>query len=149
AASQELVAALLEMHGVGLVRILDLLAQAGDPGRKLLDAFTQDGLLASLLLLHGLHPDDFQTRIERALDRVRPLLRAHQGDVELLDTSGGVVRLRWHAGCHTCPSTAASLEQAIQDALYESVPDLVALEIERMEQSAPDARLIALPLIDT
>ena len=51
--------------------------------------------MASLLLVHGLHPYSVETRVEQALASVRPYLGSHGGDVELLGVSDdGLVRLR-------------------------------------------------------
>ena len=147
AASQELIGALLEMHGVALAKILDVLARPGGVGRDLVDAFVRDDLIASLLLLHGLHPDDLATRVRRALDRVRPFLQSHQRDVELLDVRDGVVRLRMTGSCNACSGTVATLEQAIQQAVYEAAPDLTGLEVEGVERSTPAASPFSLPLI--
>ena len=61
----------------------------------LLDRLADDELVASLLLVHGLHPTTSTTRVERALDGVRPYLGSHGGDVELL----GVDRRRASCGC--------------------------------------------------
>ena len=58
------------------------------------DAVARDDLVASLLLVHGLHPHDVTTRVRTALDSVRPYLESHGGDVDLLDIHGSVVRLR-------------------------------------------------------
>ena len=68
------------------------MAVAADPA--LVDAFVADDLVASLLLVHGLHPHDVDRRIEDALDSVRPYLGSHGGDVNLLGVDGDVVRLR-------------------------------------------------------
>ena len=50
----------------------------------MLDRLVADPLVESLLLLHGLHPLDVDTRIQRALDNVRPYLGSHAGGVEYL-----------------------------------------------------------------
>ena len=46
-----------------------------------------DDLVASLLLVHGLHPHDAHRRVSDALDRVRPYLGSHGGDVDLLEVT--------------------------------------------------------------
>jgi hypothetical protein len=61
-AARELCAAVLEIHGRGLARILDLVAAAGEPGRTLAAAFLKDDLLASLLALHDLHASAWEPR---------------------------------------------------------------------------------------
>ena len=79
----------------------------------------------SLLVVHGLHPDDVGTRVERALDGVRPYLGSHGGDVELLGvTDDGVVRLRLLGSCDGCPSSSVTLTLAVENAIQEAAPEV-------------------------
>jgi Fe-S cluster biogenesis protein NfuA len=99
-----------------------------------------------LLLLYGLHPLDFDSRVRQALDQVRPYLRSHGGDVELLDTTGGVVRLRMQGSCHGCPSSAMTLQSAIEEAIYAKAPDLTALEVEGVTKQPAEDRSTFVPV---
>lgn len=74
----------MESYGAGLARMLEVIDETGGMNPTLLDRLAVDDLVASLLLLHGLHPYDVETRITRALERVRPYLASHGGDVKLL-----------------------------------------------------------------
>ena len=47
-------------------------------------ALADDVVVGSLLVLHDLHPDDVDTRIQAALDRVRPYLGSHAGGIDYL-----------------------------------------------------------------
>ena len=47
-----------------------------------------DGVVGSLLLIHGLHPVPLEERVTGALDEVRPYMKSHGGDVELLGDRG-------------------------------------------------------------
>src|ERR1700733_11374452 len=91
--AEELLRLVSDLYGAGLARAVEL-ARERDAG--LVDAFVGDDLLASLLLVHGLHPKDLIRRVEEALAQVRPFLAGHGGDVELLDIdeSAGAIRLR-------------------------------------------------------
>src|SRR5262245_3897200 len=80
----EIVRSLMDFHGAGLDRIMEIVHKAGEAGQPIMDSFIRDDLIASLLLLYGLHPVDFDTRVRQALDGVRPYLRSHGGDFELL-----------------------------------------------------------------
>src|SRR5262249_27957987 len=124
ARTREIVQALLDLHGAGLERILEHVASAGDPGLGVIDALGRDDVVGGLLLLYGLHPVDLETRVRQGLDAVRPYLRSHGGSVELLGVTEGVVRLRLLGGCDSCPSSARTLEAAIEDAIYVRAPDV-------------------------
>jgi Fe-S cluster biogenesis protein NfuA len=130
AQAREIVQALLDFHGAALADLIGHIAAAGTPGRAILEAMARDELVSSVLLLYGLHPHDLDARVARALDRVRPQLRGHGGDVELLGIAGGVVRLRMQGSCHGCPSSSATLRQTIETAIYEAAPDVAAIEVE-------------------
>ena len=75
----ELVTLLMDVHGAALRRMLDLVAKSGPAGGAAITAFADDPLVASLLLLYGLHPSDLQARVLQALEKARPLLRGHGG----------------------------------------------------------------------
>ncbi|MGW0021363.1 NifU family protein [Rhodococcus sp. NPDC003382] len=124
--AEDLVREVLDLYGAGLTRILDAIAVY--PGA--VDAVARDDLVASLLLVHGLHPHDVTTRVRTALDSVRPYLESHGGDVDLLDIHGSVVRLRLLGNCRGCPSSAATLELTVRDAVRAAAPEITELDVE-------------------
>jgi len=130
AKTREIVQGLMDLHGTVLERMLDHVAASQQAGTELIDSLAQDDLIASLLLLYGLHPLDLQTRVREALDKVRPYLHSHGGNVELLSVEDGVVRLRLQGSCHGCPSSAATLKSTIEEAITEKAPDAAAIEVE-------------------
>ena len=91
---REAVQAILDLHGAGLERILSHLEAAGEAGAAARDACVGDEIVGGLLLLHGLHPLGLEARVLQALEQVRPFLRSHGGNVELLSLTDGVIRLR-------------------------------------------------------
>ncbi|HTW95049.1 MAG TPA: NifU family protein [Tepidisphaeraceae bacterium] len=126
--TRQIVQALMDMHGAALEKILDGIA-AG-PGVGLIEALAADPLVGSLLLLYGLHPVELEIRVGEALEKVRPYLHSHGGNVELLGIADGVVRLRLQGSCHGCPSSAATLKQTIEQAILEKAPDAAGIEVE-------------------
>jgi Fe-S cluster biogenesis protein NfuA/nitrite reductase/ring-hydroxylating ferredoxin subunit len=123
-AADELAAALVALYGDALERILEL---GGDELRERLAA---DDDLGGLLLAHGLHPVDLETRVRRALDEVRPYLESHGGDIELLGIEDGVARLRLQGSCDGCAASAATLEGAVEQVLRDAAPDLAGMDVE-------------------
>ncbi|MET9735602.1 hypothetical protein ABZZ79_34745 [Streptomyces sp. NPDC006458] len=127
-AAEELVRSLMDFYGSGLARILQLLSATltapGEPAARLLG----DELVASLLVLHDLHPEDRDTRIRRALDSVPGQ------DLEVLgfDQDTGLLRLRAAAasgGCG-CGSGADGAREAVEAALACFAPEVGAVDIE-------------------
>lgn len=114
--AQALMEAVLELHGAGLERIMELTFDAGEPGMALIRRFAGDGLVSSLLLLHGLHPDDIETRVQHVLGKLN-------GQAELSGVFEGVVRVRLNgSGC--------GLKDSVEAAIREAVPDAVDIVVE-------------------
>ncbi|HEX4000308.1 MAG TPA: NifU family protein [Pirellulales bacterium] len=133
----KLVELLLEVHGAGLNRMMELTCDSAAGGDPLIAGFAADPLVASLLLLHGLHPLDFETRVRKALDEVRPYLQSHKGNVELLGVDDGVIRLRLDGSCNGCPSSSLTLKLAIEEALAQHAPDAAGLTVEGVVPAKP------------
>ncbi|SOX53123.1 hypothetical protein MAAFP003_1793 [Mycobacterium ahvazicum] len=131
--AQQLVREVVGLYGAGLERIV-LYLLAGDPA--LAERLATDDLVASLLLVHGLHPHDVHRRVCDALDRVRPYLGSHGGDVDLLGIAGGTVRLAFTGSCKSCPSSAVTLELAVQDAVRAAAPEISAIEVVTAQPAA-------------
>jgi Fe-S cluster biogenesis protein NfuA/nitrite reductase/ring-hydroxylating ferredoxin subunit len=127
---EELTAALVQMYGIGLERIVDGLRGAGEEGTRLAVRLAEDPLVATLLLIHDLHPVPLAERVQGALDSVRPYMESHGGDVELLSLHDGVAAIRLQGSCSDCSASSATLELAIKQALEEAAPDLDSLEVE-------------------
>src|SRR6476469_7977553 len=109
ALADELVCALVELYGEGLRRIMETLDGAGDAAAPVRDALVEDGVVASLLLVHDLYPITLEDRVGDALESVRPYMESHGGDVELLGIEDGVARLRLEGSCRGCPASSATL----------------------------------------
>ena len=131
---QELLQLVMDLHGAGLERMLELIRAAGDEGESVVQKMARDEFVASLLILYGLHPVGLDARLAQGLDKARSRLRAHEGDVELLSMEDGVVRLRLHANGHGCGSTAQALKELVEEAVYQAAPDVTALIIEGAEE---------------
>jgi len=123
--AEELVGLLVEFYGAGLARILELLdEQAVAP-------LLADKMVAGLLVLHDLHPQSTEERVLAALERVRPYLGSHAGDVEYLGLDpDGTVRLRLAGSCDGCPSSALTVKMAIEKGIEDVAPEVTKVEVE-------------------
>lgn len=128
ARAEELVREVIELYGAGLTRII-----AAIDDRVLADRLAADDLVGSLLLVHGLHPHGVAERVAQALDAVRPYLSSHGGDVRLLGIDNSVVRLAFSGSCRSCPSSAVTLELAVQDAVRTAAPEIRSVEAVAMQ----------------
>ncbi|MFD9353380.1 hypothetical protein [Streptomyces sp. NPDC060031] len=122
AAAEELVRALMDFYGAGLARLLERLGSG--PLAPALD----DELVASLLTLHGLHPEDTRTRIGRAL-------RAAGDPAEVVgfDEATGELRLRPGAagtGCGCGSGGPGAALRSVEEALACFAPEVTRVETE-------------------
>jgi hypothetical protein len=119
---RRLVEALLEYQGAALERMLELIRESGPHGAAVIQSFAHDDLVASLLLLHGFHPEDFETRVRRAVDNLP--------NVELAGTADFRIRVR-------AVSSGGVSRQAIEEALYAAAPEAAGIEIDGLETGPP------------
>lgn len=141
--AEELMSTILQLYGTGLERILDGVLAAGPDGARIAEGLAEDPLVATLLLIHDLHPVPLKERVQRALDSVRPYMDSHGGNVELLSLQDGIARIRLQGSCSDCSASSVTLELAIKQALEDAAPDLEGLEVEGV---APQIEGLALPL---
>jgi Fe-S cluster biogenesis protein NfuA/nitrite reductase/ring-hydroxylating ferredoxin subunit len=128
--AEELVSTVVQMYGFGLERIVGAMMTAGGEGERIAVSLTDDPLVATLLLIHDLHPVPLGDRVQAALDSVRPYMESHGGGVELLGLENGVARIFLRGSCSDCSASSVTLELAIKQALEEAAPDLEGLEVQ-------------------
>lgn len=135
-AAKMLVHLLMDLHGRGLERSLEIIFGSDRTGSQLIDELGQDSLVGSLLVLYGLHPDDLPTRVERKLEQTRAKLQKMGAEATLVAIEGGNVRVHLRVNGHTCGSTKQSVRAVVEDALYEAAPDLTSLSVEGLDPPA-------------
>ena len=137
-AAQELVRAVIELHGVALVDLLAIVDEAGaQPADTLPLRFAANPRVGGLLLLHGLHPQDLITRARHAVEHLRPFLGVRGVRADFVDAHDGMVRVRVTAsGQKTRRPPAAEIRQEIEDAVMAAAPDAAGLAIEGLEATS-------------
>jgi Fe-S cluster biogenesis protein NfuA len=144
ASAKALVQLLLDLHGTGLERVMEVVAKNGESGQRTIDDLGRDPLVSSLLVLYGLHPLDLESRVAEAVEKVQPKVRKGGGELNLLSNEGGVVRLQLQVTGHACGSTGKTLKTIVEDALYEAAPDLNQLLIEGLEEQSSSSGFVPL-----
>jgi Fe-S cluster biogenesis protein NfuA/nitrite reductase/ring-hydroxylating ferredoxin subunit len=130
--AEQLVREVVELYGAALSRVVQIAAEH-DPA--VVEVCATDDLVASLMLVHNLHPHDVHRRVADALDSVRPYLGSHGGDVELLEITGTTARLKFAGSCQSCPSSAVTLELTVEDAVRSAAPEIISIEVVAAEPS--------------
>jgi Fe-S cluster biogenesis protein NfuA len=69
-----------------------------------------------------------ETRIEAALERIRPAIRRDGGDVWLIKVEDGIAYVQMIGACGGCPASNATLKGGIEAVVREDVPEIRAVE---------------------
>jgi Fe-S cluster biogenesis protein NfuA len=129
--AEELVRLLMELYGSGLERLMELVTEKDG---ALVDRIVEDQLLASLLVLHGLHPVPVEQRVNEALEKVRK----YAGPVNLIGFDDqGVAHLVLEHSPQGCPSTAITVKNAVEKAVLDAAPELAGVVLEGIVAPAP------------
>ncbi|HXO60733.1 MAG TPA: NifU family protein [Candidatus Acidoferrales bacterium] len=135
--AKDLVQALMALHGACLERMLEVVGHSAESGKSIIDTFARDGVVKSVLLLYGLHPVDVKTRVLEALEKMRPSMRLHAGTVSFVGIDQvGMVTLRMEGKSEGCGSSASALKQAVEQAIYDSAPDISGIIMEGFVEKA-------------
>jgi Fe-S cluster biogenesis protein NfuA len=135
--AEECIRLVTDLYGAGLNNVMELIVDSGDV--VLLDKVVKNGLVHNLLVLHGLHPFELSSRIDAALDSVRPYLASHGGDVEVLevDEEAGAITIRLLGSCDGCPSSAVTLKMAVEDAIRQAAPEVAHIIVDGYVDAVP------------
>ncbi len=116
----------LDLHEAGLAQVMGVLDPGLRPPAALTADIAHDHLVASVLLIHGLHPEPVRDRLERLLDELRrssePVATVR---VVALDHDG--VHLRVDGASE---NDAYRLRLTVERALADRMPDLTAVHID-------------------
>ena len=63
-------------------------------------------------------------KIEEVLNQIRPNLARDGGNVELVDATDGIVKVRLTGACGGCPMASMTLKNGVERALKEQVPEV-------------------------
>ena len=128
--ARALVQAVLDIHRVGLGRVLALAAATDG----LVDELCRDQAVALLLALHDLHPRSVETRVRAAVEEVQPQLLEVGVALELAGVTDDSARVRVKAAGPLRTSQAA-IRTAVEGAIGRSAPEIAVVEIDGLDPS--------------
>jgi Fe-S cluster biogenesis protein NfuA len=67
-------------------------------------------------------------RVQTVINKIRPMLQADGGDVELVDVEDGVVKVRLQGACAGCPMSQMTLKNGIEKFLKKEIPEVKSVE---------------------
>ena len=68
--------------------------------------------------------NDLKQSVEQALAKIRPMLQRDGGDIELVEVTDGIVKVRLTGACKGCPMSQMTLKQGVEKLLMKEVPGL-------------------------
>ncbi len=141
-----LIQPVVELHREALERVIEIVRQSG--GQHVIDKFANDELLGDLLRGYELIPsEEIEKRVQLALEKARPMLQGHGGDVELVEMRGRVAVIQLTGSCHGCASSLITLTRGVEATLFEHVPDLRGVEVVGVTTPALPTGAKWLPLV--
>lgn len=63
-----------------------------------------------------------QQQVEKALEKIKPMLQRDGGDVDLVGVEGTIVKVRLRGACHGCPMSQMTLKAGIERIIKQEVP---------------------------
>jgi len=63
-------------------------------------------------------------KVEAVLNQIRPSLARDGGDVELVEATDGIVKVRLTGACGGCPMASMTLKHGVERVLKEQVPEV-------------------------
>ena len=135
ASARELVRLLMSLYGAGLSRVLEIVRTESGGPQAVLDRLAADPLLSSLLVLHDLHPQPVERRVNQALEGLRPHLPVDT-QVTVVAIDDGSVRLKVERRAARS-ADGGSIRSAIERAIQEAAPEIATVHVD-----GPDATLI-------
>jgi Fe-S cluster biogenesis protein NfuA len=131
AVAQELLQAVIELHGIALERVLDVVGDVPS-GDAALARIASDDLVSGVLSLHGIHPVAMEARVSAAIEKVKPYLRSHGGDVELASVEGDTIHVRLQGTCGSCSSSSETMKSHVEEAIFDAAPEVQHVVAESM-----------------
>lgn len=128
-AARELVQLVMELHGAGLERVLEILRSNGEAGQSVLGSLGRDEMVSSLLVLYGLHPLSLEERVHQAIEKANRQMRSRSATVELADLEDGALHLNLKANGH-----GPALKEVVEAAIWQAAPDITSLVIDGAEE---------------
>lgn len=124
--AEALVSLLVEFYGAGLERLVALVAREPS-GDLIIRRLAQDELLASLFVLHGIHPVPVEERVHEALSALRPRLGGTRVAVIGIDGEGVAHCELSVGGCGSAPFDVA--RSAVEKAILDAAPEIVSVDL--------------------
>ncbi|GIM47637.1 hypothetical protein DNHGIG_31860 [Collibacillus ludicampi] len=130
--AMELKEAIEAFHEYALRKLVRTFRET-DAGNELLYKAVEDPAIYAMLFMHGIIKQDLFTRVAAVLEEVRPYMRSHGGDVELVKVEGETVYVRLQGACSGCSMSALTLKDGVEEAIKARIPEIQSVVMAEEE----------------
>ncbi|MDQ2774284.1 MAG: hypothetical protein M3Y57_05055 [Acidobacteriota bacterium] len=130
----DLLQAVLDFHAAGLDRVMEIVAESGSVGEVIIEQIAADDLTSSMLLLHDLHPDDLETRVNRAVHKLQDVFASIGAKLSLIAIEPGTVRVQFDSA-RTWSGTP--VRASVENAIFQAAPEIGTVVIEGLKETPP------------
>jgi hypothetical protein len=130
----DLLRAVLDFHAAGLERMLEIVFESGPAGEAIIERIAGDDFTSSMLLLHDLHPDDLETRINRAVQKLHEMFISLGAKLSVVGIDGGTVRLHFESQ-RTWSGTP--VKASVEKAILQAAPEITSVVLEGLKEAPP------------
>lgn len=141
--ARDLVDAVIDLHALALARTMTIV-MSDEGGSDLARRLACDDYVAATMLLHGLHPEDPETRLRKKLAAMRPHWGVRGFRVELVEVSASSAKARILWSDESLDRRAVRLE--VEADLTNAAPDLDMISIEEVERASSASAATALQI---
>jgi hypothetical protein len=135
--ARELIEAVLDLHGLAFAKAITI-AQSGVDGDMMSRRLAEDECVSAVMLLHGLHPDEAESRLRKKIATMHPHWGVRGFHVELQAVNGLTAKVRVHWGENRPRPDRTSILLEIEEMLTEAAPDLDQILLEEVEYGVGD-----------
>jgi hypothetical protein len=122
----------LDFHAAALERVLEVTARSGPLGESIIEQIATDDLTSSMLLLHNLHPDDLETRVNRAVQKLHDVFVSLGARLSLSAIEPGTVWLHFDSA-RSWPGSP--VKTSIENAIFQAAPEIERVVIEGLKET--------------
>jgi Fe-S cluster biogenesis protein NfuA len=70
------------------------------------------------------------SRVETALDSIRPYLEADGGNVRVIELNeDNILKLEFVGACGNCPMSTMTFKAGVEEAIKRAVPEIINIEV--------------------
>lgn len=117
-----------KLHGEALKRLIAVLRQ-NPAGEAIIEQAATDEVVYTVLRQHGIIEPSIEWRVERALQRARPQLATHGGDMTVAAVAPPQLTLHLSGSCESCPAQTLTLRSLVAGALKRDCPEIKEIVI--------------------